>query len=58
VVGVALAIAVLGSASASKDLASFDAWFVVSAVIAIAAAMVSIAMGAPQSARKLVPEAA
>jgi EmrB/QacA subfamily drug resistance transporter len=54
VVGVALAIAVLGSASATTGLASFDAWFVVSAVIAIAAAVVSIALGIPTPAGDLI----
>jgi len=61
VVGVALAIAILGSASAAAGLASFDAWFEVSAVIAVAAAAVSIALGRPTLAvapEVLVPEGA
>jgi hypothetical protein len=53
VVGVALAIAVLGSASAATGLASIDAWFELSAVIALAAAAVSVAIGS-LAAPKLV----
>ena len=52
-VGVALAIAVLGSASATTGLASFDAWFEVSAAIAVMAAVVSIALGRPDPDRQI-----
>jgi EmrB/QacA subfamily drug resistance transporter len=56
VVGVALAIAVLGSASAATGLASYHAWFEVSAVIAVAAAVVSIALGTriPSDSREVL----
>jgi len=53
VIGVALAVAVLGSASATTGLAAFDSWFALSAGIAVLAAAVSSALGSPNRAGAL-----
>ncbi|HVD01702.1 MAG TPA: DHA2 family efflux MFS transporter permease subunit [Candidatus Dormibacteraeota bacterium] len=48
VVGVALAVAVLGSGAARNSMTSFDAWFAISALIAAGSAIVSSQLGPRQ----------
>lgn len=55
VVGVALAVAVLGSATATTGLPAFGAWFAISALIAGASALVAAALGGPDHTREVSP---
>lgn len=57
VLGVALAVAVLGSATSGRGIGAFESWFVASGIIASASAAVSLFMGGVRE-RRVAPTAA